>query len=146
MDTVEFSPVDDTAKAVITLCQYHNQEFSIYHACNSKNNTFNEIVKGFQKIKIDFEPVSSKWLQNKFRNSKYDDNLADIHQIITRTEIFDLQKPVIETSISTSFTKWFLKKCNFTWNSIDQNYIDRFVEYYDEINFWNREQEKRRQI
>lgn len=64
-------------------------------------------MKGFQKIKIDFEPVSSEWLQNKFRKSKYDDNLADIYQIISRTEIFHLQKSVIETSNSTSLLSGF---------------------------------------
>jgi predicted aminopeptidase len=36
----ELSPIDETAEGIITLCQFHNLQHTVFHLCNDKTVKF----------------------------------------------------------------------------------------------------------
>lgn len=62
---------------------------------------------------------------------------ANIYQTITRADVYDLDKSIQSLKIQNEFTNWVLLNGGFEWKQIDQTYVNNFLDYYNQLGFWD---------
>lgn len=126
---LEFTPIDETASAIIKLLMIPNLENSIFHIFSNKLISIDLLLKVFEKygLKCDF--------------TNYDKFLHDLHlqknEKILQYIISDLNdsKKLDYTSgiiVDNTITNEFLNFVDFKWSKIDENYLTRF---FDKVDF-----------
>ena len=134
---LEFSPVDETAEAVICLAQHFTDRFSVYHVYYPEPVYFKKFLKALENRSLamrivseeDFTEAISKTAERIEKKYIYQ---AFIHKMDAEGNII-LNDGV---AVENSFTKWFLSQCGFKWQPIDESYLNRYVDYFIEIGFW----------
>ena len=126
---LEFTPIDETAKAIVKLLTIPNLQNSIFHIFSNKLISIDLLLKVFEKygLKCDF--------------TNYDKFLHDLHlqknekilQYII-SDLNDSKKLNYESGIivDNEITNEFLDFVGFKWSNIDEQYLTRF---FDKVNF-----------
>lgn len=139
---MEFTPVDECSEAIIRLIQYPNKENRVFHLYNNNHvdiTDFIDILKNY----INFNIVSDTKFINKINIILKQENSDKILSGILRD--FDMNKKLIYDSkikIKSDFTIEYLKKCKFKWSKIDKKYLANFLNYFIELGYFKRKDEK----
>ncbi|MCL1884999.1 MAG: amino acid adenylation domain-containing protein [Defluviitaleaceae bacterium] len=135
---IEFSPVDDTAKAVITLAQHYISSYSMFHVYNHNMVRFSEFaaVLSAEGLKMDSVPLE-----------EFVQAVRDAGSIPEKAHIYELFIHVMgedgvllpEKDINSNFTKWYLNRIGFDWLSISGEYLKGYIKYFKNIKYWSEE-------
>lgn len=133
--TIEFSPVDICATAIVNLSVYKNP-FTIFHVCNQNYITFEKLVKIFNtlNIKMDFvdDNVFNKTVENL---SKKDETKHIISGIINDFNKDKQIQYVSNIKMNNSFTNKYLGRILFKWPKINDKYIAKYIVYLKSIGY-----------
>ena len=134
---IEFSPVDDTAKSIIKLTQYFDNTHSIFHAYHHNPCKFEDFVKAIQSTGIKMKAVETK----KFVQAIYEAGTVPETAHIHKAFIHDISadgKLGFHSNIklNNDFTTNHLARIGFAWNQIDDIYLEKYVQYFKNINYW----------
>jgi amino acid adenylation domain-containing protein/thioester reductase-like protein len=134
---LDFSPVSDTAKSIIVLAQYYNENYSVFHAYNNKPLRLIEFVKSLQDLGAKVDLVSTE----KFIKAVQEAGNSSETAYINETFINDISidgKLLIKSNITlkNDFTTWFLNKTDFNWSNINGSYLVEYVNYFKNIGYW----------
>jgi len=127
---LEFSPVDITAKGVLVLLKAHERKNTVYHLFNSKKVATRELINVLNKYGYKFEEVAEDVLMEKLHNTLGEKDRNRIYEAITRTDVYDLEKPVKLFDLKTDFTDWVLAHNGFIWNEISDDYLEKVINYW----------------
>ena len=138
---IEFSPVDDTARAIVKLAQHFDGGHSVYHAYNHKPIRFVDFVKAARTQGIIMKTVTTKRFVQAVReagrslgNARVEE--AFIHDIGTDGKL----KYQSKITLNNSFTTRYLSKLGFDWPDVDNQYLQKYVSYFQKIKYWSVEQ------
>lgn len=133
----EIAPVDLCAKAIISIIKT-NPKFSVFHIFNNNLTDFSNLVKYInnQGKKIDF--VTDTEFSNKVKLFLKDPNLKNeisgIVADLNEKKEFSLYANIL---LDTEFSKIYLQKIGFKWPKIDQEYINKYIQYFKDLNYFN---------
>lgn len=128
---LEFSPIDDTAKAIVKLLTIPNLENKIFHIFSDKLIPINMLLNLFKQYgcKCEFTDynnfISNLHLQKNEKILKY--IISDLNS----KKKFDYSSDII---ISQKLTSKFLNLVGFEWSTIDLSYLERFFDKSDFVN------------
>jgi amino acid adenylation domain-containing protein/thioester reductase-like protein len=134
---LEFSPVCNTAKAIITLSQHFDDNHSVYHAYNHKAVRFDDFIKAFKAVGTNIESVSSKEFKQAVNETVKLADKSHIHRAFIDDYDSDGKinfKSNIE--INNNFTTKYLNQAGFEWRKIDSEYLTKYIEYFNKIGYW----------
>ena len=138
---LEFSPVDDTAKAVIRLAQYFNNEYSIFHVYNNKPVRFTEFIKTLQAAGLEMNSITTEGFTQAIHNTMNIPEKSHIHEAfihdISADGKLNFQNNITLESV---FTQWYLAKAEFDWPDIKGEYLQGYIQYFKNIKYWSIEQ------
>ena len=127
-EKLEFTPIDDAAKAIVKLLEIPNLKNNIFHIFSDKLITIDVLLKvikkyGYQCKLIDYNKFIDKfYLQNNEKILKY--IISDLNS----AKKFDYSSNII---IDQTLTKEFLNLVSFEWSEIDEDYLTRFFNKTD---------------
>lgn len=132
----EFTPVDSCADAITTIVFHHNPKHTIYHIYHPQHVTMHDLLTYLSHCQIVIDVVPDELfarkitsiLQEKSASSK----LSGIINDLTSDKKLDYNSSI---RISSDFSLAFLKQANFTWSKIDEQYIQKLVQYLKQIYF-----------
>ena len=128
---LEFSPVDDTAKAIVKLAQYFNSDYSIFHTYNHKSTRFAAFVNALRSVGIKIESAPLDEFVKAVRDAGHIPERthiceAFINDMGTNGELL-FQSNI---TVNNDFTNWHLNQNGFEWPDIDSNYLIGYINYF----------------
>ncbi len=133
---IELTPVDLATEAVIKILN-HKSLCNVFHVYDTKLLPIKLLIETFTNdLNIDILGVSDIMMKDILTGILSDNNRKDILSGI----IYDLDdnKNLIYTSnirLNSTFTEKYLNKLGFKWKTIDKEYIIRYMNYFNNINF-----------
>ena len=130
----EFTPIDEAAKAVMTVTRHFNAEQTVFHINSTKVVYMNKLLEHLSRLGYEIEIVSGSEFTELLRATAK----ASGTQHIFETFINDMDendKLNYESNIhiENSFTVDYLKQLGFEWNDIGFEYLKKYVEYFRKI-------------
>jgi len=128
----EFSPVDDTAKAVVKVVQHFNNNFTVFNANNHKNLYFDKMFKILSKLDININVIDGEDFINTLKNSE----MQYVYEALVN-DMDENGKLIYDSNIKihNEFTVEYLRNLGFEWSEINFEYMKRYVEYFRDIGY-----------
>lgn len=135
--SLEFTPVDVCSKAIMKIIK-SSPDFSVFHLFNSNLLRIDILLNYLdyldKKISCvddeDFACTVEKFLSNEELKN-------DISGIITDLDKNKLLDLIVNVLPNCDFTVAYLNKLGVKWPKIDINYIRKYINYFDSINFFD---------
>ena len=140
MFPLEFSPVDDTAKAVIKLAQHPNADYSVFHVYNPRFVPFGNFVRAARAKGLNLKPVPL----NEFIEALYEAGKQPETEHIREAFIHDLDadgKLRLQSGVTlgSDFSIWYRNRIGYDWPGLGEDYLTRYIEYFRDIGYWGRD-------
>lgn len=134
---LEFTPVDLCAKAIVYILQNNIKEFSVYHLYNNHSMYLKDFITilNMENIKLEFvEAKKFKSMIKKVLDTPESQN--ELSGIIN--DLNDNYDLIYEKDIdlNSTLTQFFLERLGFEWPKLDENYVQKYINYMKKINFF----------
>lgn len=125
---LEFTPIDETANAILSLLCHPSDKNRIFHIFNDKHIQISDFLNLLKLYNYVIDIVSDKDFKAKVKRMLEDDSQK---QLLTHL-INDFDKDLnlsYKTNIilKSELTKKYLKNIDFDWSEIDSNYIKNLI-------------------
>lgn len=129
----EFSPVDDTANAIVTIAKHFNNKFTVFNANNHKNLYFDKMFNYLSKLDINIRQIGNADFINRLKSPEY----MPIYEALVN-DMDENGKLLYDSNIKihNEFTVEYLRQLGFEWSDIDFEYIKKYIEYFREIGYF----------
>ena len=132
---VEFTPIDLAAQAICLLA-VTNKEYNTYHLFNHNHIVMSSLDKILSKLGYDLKHISKKQMTELIEFYSNQDNgyemVKGIIQDLNRNKELDYTP---NTVIKSDFTISILESLGFKWPEVDEEYITKYIDYLEKINF-----------
>lgn len=122
---LEFSPIDDTACAIIKLLSIPNIENHIFHVFSNKLIPITTLLNVLKEYGYNYEFVDYNDFIHNLQLSKNEKVLKYLVSDLDTPKKFDYSSNIV---ISQNITKEFLDFLGFEWSEIDKEYLKRFFD------------------
>lgn len=132
----EFSPVDDTANAIIKIAEHFNDSNVVSHVNNHKNLYFDRLIELTAKLNIPFKVLIGEKFANILSELSKNPKTQYAHEALIND--MDKDGKLLYDSnihINNDFTVEYLRKIGFEWLEIDYDYIKRYFEYFKNLGY-----------
>lgn len=131
---LEFTPVDLAAKAIYKIVTNPSEENKIFHIYNNKTVSLNRFLRLLKKFGYDVNVLS----ENEFKNAITDILKNDDKRIYLQNIANDLDGNYHlnyggSILLNSDFTIKYLRKCNFRWPKITNDYLIEFIKLLKEV-------------
>lgn len=134
--SLDFTPIDDAANAVMTITRHFRNGKNVFHVENTNLISFSEIFNYMRILGINMKIVSGDEFGEMLRQAEND--LATKH--IYETFINDIgqdnrlqyDSPI---KIDASFSDAYLRSLGFVWQKTDLAYLQKYFGYFKEIGY-----------
>ena len=134
---LEFSPVDDSAKVIITLAQHYDSKHSVFHAYHHKAVRFGEFIGAAQTVGIKMKAVPNAEFIQSVRNAGSVPETAYIYEaFVADIEADEMVLMNNKIKLESHFTGWCLKRAGYVWPDIDEEYLRGYIDYFTNIRYW----------
>ena len=118
---LEFTPVDECSKAIVSLCTYKNK---VFHLQNDNLVSISDFIKALNKIDKTIQFVS----QSEFNKSiKNDSDNEILESFITDLDYKDVLDYTSNITVLDNITLKYLSLIDFKWSKISEEYLERFI-------------------
>lgn len=133
----EFSPVDETADAIMRIARNFNLEQIVFMASNHKEIQFSLIPKIVKEMGINLQFLDEEQFANELRSIQLTDRGYIYEALIN--DMDENGKLVYDTNIRIirDNTIAYLRKIGFEWTNIDAEYLKAYIEYFRQLGFLN---------
>ena len=133
--SLEFSPVDYCAKAIIKIIQ-DDTKFSVLHIFNHHFIKIDKLLQIMENLDEKIVPVTDTIFKEKVTAALRDKELKkDISGIITDLDENKLLNLIHNIIPNSEFTQKYLRTLNFEWPIIDEEYIKKYLEYFKKMKY-----------
>jgi len=131
----EFSPVDDTAEAIVKIARHFHMEHTIYHVYTNQNLHFDRLLEILKDLNISMDVVKGTLFAERLK-STVGENKSYIYEAFLNDMSKD-GKLNYETNIhiQNDFTIAYLKRLGFEWTRIDYEYVKGYIEYFKKLGY-----------
>lgn len=126
---LEFSPIDETAQAIIKLLMIPNLENNIFHIFSNKLISIDILLKVLEEYGHSCQFTSYDNFINHLHAKENEKILKYIVSDLNQSKKFEYHSDII---INQNLTNQFLDLVGFKWSKIDESYLRRF---FEQINF-----------
>lgn len=126
---LEFSPIDDTAKAIVKLLTIPNLENHIFHIFSDQLISIDVLLEIFEQYGYSCEFTDYDKFMHDLHLQKNEKILKYIISDLNQSKKFNYHSDII---IDNKLTNQFLDFVGFKWSKIDEDYLKRF---FDTVNF-----------
>ena len=130
----EFTPIDEAAKAVMTVTRHFNAEQTVFHINSTKVVYMKRLLEYLSRLGYEIEIVSGKEFTELLRATAKASGTQHIFEtFINDMDENDRLNYESNIHIENSFTVDYLKQLGFEWNDIGFEYLKKYVEYFRKI-------------
>lgn len=130
---LEFSPVDETAAAVIRLAQHFDERYSVFHAYNHQRIPFSRFVAALPSAGLECCSVSAQEFMQAVQMPGVEQVRKAFINDIDRGGQLNLQSKIV---VHSDFTTWRLSQTGFAWKTIDDAYLTAYTNHFKNIGYW----------
>lgn len=132
--TLEFTPVDYCAKAVVKLLTTNHSNNKIFHLFNNNRISIKKLLNIFEKDYYKINIVSNSEFKNIINSLLKSNNsstyLNGLISDFDKNGKLDYEQKI---RISSEFSNSYLNMINFEWTNIDDIYITQFFKYLNAL-------------
>ena len=131
---LEFTPIDETAEAIIKILTIPNLYNNIFHIFTNKTISINVLLKVLKKLNHPCKFISYEKFIKKLHLQKNEKILQYIISDLNTSNQFDYSSDII---INQNITNEFLNFVSFKWSTIDEEYLTQFfnkTDFSDDVN------------
>ncbi len=133
--SAEFSPIDSTAAAVITLASSKNN-FSVFHAYNSHKIYMSDVIYAMKSYGFDIDVVPDKEFENTLSAAANQEELNDaVLGLIAYAS--DDESKRYEIMSDNRFTSEILYRLDYKWPITDDAYLENAIKALDTLEFFD---------
>jgi thioester reductase-like protein len=131
----EFSPVDDTADAIVRIARHFSMEHTIFHVYSDQNLYFDRMLEILGQLHIPMETVDGRTFAKRLKATA-GGNRGYIYEAFLN-DMDEDGNLNYETNIHirNDFTIGYLKQLGFEWTKIDYEYVKGYVEYFKQLGY-----------
>ena len=133
---LEFTPVDECANAIVTLLTNTIYEKYIFHIFNNNSILVRDFINTIKLLGFNIQTLPGTTFKNSILelNTKFskDNILRNIINNLDNQTGLSLHSEIIQNN---NFTNYYLNKCNFNWHNIDNNYLNKIIDYMRKNNY-----------
>ena len=129
----EFSPIDCTADAVVTLAAAKNG-FSVYHAFNNHLVTMGDVIYAMKNYGFHIDIVSDEEFAKTLSAAAAEEEKS---QDVLPLVAYDNKTNIREVGANSTATMNALFSCEFKWPMIDDEYLLKSIEALDMLMFFS---------
>lgn len=139
---MEFTPIDVCAEAIIKVVEHPSKNNRVFHLYDYNHVDINDFIN-IVRQRTPFNIVSSDEFVDRVNQMLKQDNANQLLAGILR-DLNNDKKLVFETKIKIKceFSIQYLQKIGFVWPKIDENYLNKFLDYFQSIGYMNFKEEK----
>ena len=132
----ELTPIDDAAKAVMTITRHFRNDKNVFHVENTNPISFDELFSLMSMLGLNMKLVSGEQFAEALRETENDPNTKYIYETFIN-EIGEDGLPHYDSPIriDTEFTKQYLHSLRFDWHETDFEYLLKYFEYFRNIGY-----------
>ena len=133
---IDFSPVDEVAKAIKHICVYSENSAIIYHAFPDPQITYRKMLTFFRKLGIEIKPVEMGAFRHELFvcfSGKEEYLLKYFVGIMNREGEFLITNNI---NVKNDITTEYLAKTGYIWPQINERYITQYVNYFKKLRFF----------
>lgn len=132
----EFTPVDEAARAVMTIAGHFSERYTVFHINSTKVVYAGRLIEYLNKLGISIQTVDEKSFTDILRSkAKADDTEFIYDTFINDMDNNDRLNYDSNIYIENDFTVKYLKALGFEWNDIGFEYIQKYIEYFRKIGY-----------
>ena len=133
--SVEFSPIDITAKSIVQLSKTP-KECTIFHPYNPHTITFADVIEIIKDLDIIIEFCENDEYEKALNEALNDENKQEaLSGIITNVGEGQVNSKWID--VSNNYTMQALYRLGILWPLIDNTYVKNFIEHLKDVDFFN---------
>ena len=130
----EFTPIDEAAKAVMTVTRHFNAEQTVFHINSTKVVYMNKLLEHLSRLGYEIEIVSGKEFTELLRATAKASGTQHIFEtFINDMDENDQLNYESNIHIENAFTVSYLEQLGFEWNDIGFEYLKKYVDYFKKI-------------
>jgi len=134
----EFTPIDEAASAVMTIARHFSAKQTVFHINSTKVVYLGELLQMFNELGFELKIVDGPEFTKALRRTV--DKYETEHIFETFINDIDENDQLCYESniyIENDFTVQYLKLLGFEWSDIDITYIQKYVQYFKRIGYFN---------
>ena len=126
----EFSPVDDTADAIVRIAKHFSIEHTVFHVYSNQNLYFDRLFEILKELSIEMKVVDGETFVQCLKET-VSQNKAYIYEAFMN-DMDQEGRLNYETNIhiKNDFTLSYLKQLGFAWTKIDFEYVKGYIDYF----------------
>ncbi len=131
----EFSPVDDTAEAIVKIARHFHVEHTVYHVYSNQNLYFDRLLEILKKLGTPMSVVTGEEFTERIKATAGKEG-SHIYEAFMN-DMSEDGKLQYETNIhiQSDFTIDYLKQLGFEWTKIDLEYVKGYIEYFKRLGY-----------
>ena len=138
--SIEFSPIDEVAKAVVTLAATPTA-CTVYHPVNAHRELFDDIVVCLERLGIHIQTVEQEEYQRRLADAFSNPAQAPILQSLMAYQA-EGGKVVVNNVDDYSYTTQTLLRMGFRWNFTSWDYIEQFISAIAGLGFFDEDYQR----
>ncbi len=132
---VELTPVDICSNAIMKIIR-NNSDFCVFHLFNPNLLKVDKLLTYLADLDIHISPVEDSEFSSRINSILSNDTLrSTISGIITDLDDSKLLNLIASVVPNCDFTQCFLNHCGFEWPEINNEYIEKYINYFNSIKF-----------
>ena len=134
----EFTPIDEAASAVMTITRHFSAKQTVFHINSTKVVYLGKLLQMFNELGFELKIVDGPEFTKALRRTV--DKYETEHIFETFINDIDENDQLCYESniyIENDFTVQYLKILGFEWSDIDITYIQKYVQYFKRIGYFN---------
>ena len=132
----EFSPIDDTANAVIKIAQHFNDRKTVFHVNSQKVVYFDKFIEYTGKLGINLDVLTGKEFADRLSELEHDDSTRYIYEALIN-DMDENGNLVYDSNIhiENEHTLKYLDKIGFDWSEIGLDYLNGYFDYFRNLGY-----------
>ena len=132
----EFSPVDETAKAVVLLA-HAPKELTVFQPFNNHTDLLGDILAGFDKIGKSIRYVEDEEFQQAILDASQDPKKASLMSALLAYQDMTHGQKAVAIERNNRFTSAVLLRMGFHWSTPDTAYVNRMLTAISQLGFFD---------
>lgn len=129
---IEFSPVDETAEAILTIAKHFDGNRTVFHGNNPKMIPLRSIIQWLSKMGIHMEEVPGKLFLARLKEPEQHAAYETLSSDLNSEEKLAYRGNI---RVYSSITSDYLKACGFEWSDITPEYLQKYIDYFKNIHY-----------
>lgn len=132
----EFTPIDEAAKAVMTITRHFNKDFTVFHVNSIKVIYFDLLFQIFNELGYHVDIVEGSIFTAALRKTAKKSGTEHIFEtFINDMDDNDILNYDSNIRIENDFTVQYLKTLGFEWSDIGIDYLKKYMKYFKKIGY-----------